>query len=113
MQARSKSFYDQFANTVKQHVESCFPNIEVRPVGSRMRGDNKRTSDFDYQFCIQGGSATRQNFYPKLIECIKNKLPNFRGETVRVELGGSGNVVNVYPGVGGKVSFALEPCSKF
>jgi len=113
MKPRSKKFYEDFANVVKQHVKDCFPNTEIRAVGSRDRGDFQRTSDFDYQFCIEGGETTREEFYPKLIDCLKEKIPEYKDEKVRVELGGSGNVVNVFPGKGGKVSLALEPCSKF
>ncbi|UJG43109.1 MAG: nucleotidyltransferase domain-containing protein [Candidatus Heimdallarchaeum endolithica] len=113
MKPRSKKFYDDFANVVKQHVKKCFPNIEIRAVGSRNRGDFQRTSDFDYQFCIEGGETTKEKFYPKLIKCLEKEIAEYKGEKVRVELGGSGNVVNVFPESGGKVSLALEPCSKF
>jgi len=110
---RGKQFYDDLANILKQHIENCFPNIKVKVVGSRSRDEFRRTSDYDYQFCIYGEETTRREFYPKLIACIEMKIPKFRDETIRVELGKSGNVVNVFPEKGGKVSFALEPCDQF
>ncbi len=110
MKARGKSFYDDLSNTLNQHIRNCFPNIDIWRAGSRGRNDFRRTSDLDLQFCVNGGPTTRADFYSRLIDCIKNNISNFRGELIQVKLGGSGNVVNVFPSGGGKISYALEPC---
>ena len=109
MKPRSKSFYDELGNFLKQKVETCFPNVTIKKVGSRPKGEHRRTSDLDFQIEVHGAKTTREQFYPKLIECLKNDAPKFQGETLRVKLGDSGNVVNVFPEKGGKVSFALMP----
>lgn len=87
-------------------MNSCFSNTILRKVGSRKRGEFGRDSDLDLQVCIVGSHISKESFYPLLIDCLK-KLDMFNGERLRVQLGGSGNVVNVFPERGGKVSLAL------
>ena len=116
MQPRNKSFYDTWGNTLKQHLENCFPNIRVRTVGSRLDGTFGRDSDLDLQICFEGGQTTKETIYPRIVECLKGKLMGkyIGGETIiDVRMGGSHNVVNIFPQGGGKISFALESCDKF
>lgn len=116
MKDRSKSFYDTWGNTLKQHLENCFTNIRTQIVGSRGDGDFGRDSDLDFQICFEGGQTTKEDIYPRIVDCLKEKLEGRRikGDLIHdVRQGGSNNVVNVFPENGGKISFALEPCSKF
>lgn len=116
MKERGKNFYDVWGNTLKQNLENCFPNIRTKIVGSRAKGTFERSSDLDFQMCFEGGQTTNEQIYPKVVSCLKEKLIDkvIAGERVLdIREGGSGNVVNVFPEGGGKISFALEPCSEF
>ena len=110
---RSKGFYDRLANTLKQHTQNCFPNAKIRPVGSRAKGGFQRKSDFDFQFCIPGTNLSRDKIYDKLVAYLQTKIPTFEEEQLNIRKGTNGNVVNVSPEQGGKVSFALVPCDWF
>ncbi len=109
MQPRGKNFYDNLGNWIMQQVINCIPNTKLRKVGSRKKGEFGRDSDLDLQICVEGNKETKESFYPKLINCLKD-LKSFNEESLRVELGGSGNVVNIFPQNGGKVSVALVDC---
>ena len=116
MKGRSAAVYANWANTLKQHLSGAFPNIRFKVVGSRGDGSFKRTSDLDFQICFEGGQTTRDKIYSRVIHELTERT---RGKTIsnetvnRIELGGSRNVINVFPSGGGKISFALEPCDKF
>lgn len=115
MKPRSKDFYDKWGNTINQHLSNYFTNITVKKVGSRANGTFGRDSDLDYQFCLEGGETTREDFYPKLKDYLQGKLLEkyMEGETVTdVKIGESGNVVNVLFQKGGKISFALMSCDE-
>lgn len=110
MQPRGKKFYDNFGNWIKQHLQNCIGGSEVRKDGSRgKKGGFKRDSDLDLQICVEGNRETKESLYPKVIDCLES-LGSYKGEDFRVELGGSGNVVNIFPQNGGKVSVALVDC---
>lgn len=114
MQPRSKSFYDRWGNHLKQQLQNCFTNANVKLVGSRANDKFKRKSDMDFQFCLQGGYTSKTQIYPKVVECLLSKLKGkyIQGETIQnVQLGTSGNVVNVTFQNGGKISFALMDCN--
>ena len=85
-------------------------------VGSRGDGSFKRTSDLDFQICFGGGQTSRTKIYSRIISELKSRTrgKSVGNERVRdIQLGGSSNVIYVYPVKGGKISFALEPCDKF
>lgn len=108
-QPRGKQFYDELGNTLQQHLMNLFSDARVWKVGSRDKGDFKRTSDLDYHFCLSGSNRPKNEVYRILINYFKNNISQFRGEQINTRLGTNGNVVNVLP-TSGKISFALKVC---
>ena len=109
-QPRGHKYYSDLSNTVNQHIKNCFPGSIIEKSGSRARDDFERDSDLDMIICIPG-NPSRVNFYPELVLCLENKIKYFRNERIRVRKGINGNVVNILPQDGGKISYALIPCS--
>lgn len=115
MKPRSASFYNTWGNAISQALGSNYPNITIKKVGSRERGDFERDSDLDFQFCLGGGTTKRESFYPNLQKFLYNRFNGqyIEGEKVNnVKIGGSGNVVNILFQNGGKISFALMDCDE-
>jgi len=104
---RNKAFYDRIEDEIITILIECYPNIEVKAVGSRARGDFTRSSDLDIRFYFNGTNSTRERFYPRLIEVMMDELPNLNGERIIYDIGTSGNVVRVRPERGGKVDLVL------